>query len=254
MRIRSLLLASLLLPVGCRSTEDPDPVEDNVASTAADTPQQADENRRDDARLAAEDMLREGDAYLSEASYRRAAESYRRAQNVVNLYPGLATGNLDPGVISAKLANARALAQEESAIEDDRLQREAEEARRQREEQQTKYREDRLRTLYAKANSAFQREQYSVAETLAEQILLHDPGNETATELRDIAAAARHQKRRAESRRAYRESWVKTFQELDTLAVAQTDVLVFDDLERWREVSRRRPRFATRSKARAIAI
>src|SRR5207247_1052944 len=102
------------------------------------------------------------------------------------------------------------------------------------------YRENKLRQLYAEANAAFQREQYGPAQTLAEQILLYDPGNEAATQMRDIARDARHLASNEENRRVYRENWQRTFEELGSLGVPQTDTVQYD-LKRWREVQSRKP-------------
>ena len=74
---------------------------------------------------------------------------------------------------------------------------------------------------------------------LARQILLEDPGNESAVMMRDAAQAARHQSTDEETRRAYREQWIRTFEELDTMDVPQNQALLYD-LNRWAGVSERK--------------
>ncbi len=197
--------------------------------------------RRAQARIAAQQHVTDGDNFLRTGEYDQAIESYRRAETILRYHPLIAEGSLDEGLVSEKLASAARLAEEAAAAETYERERSAKAEREAREAEQRQYRETKLRTLYAEANAYFNREQYGTAESLAEQILLLDPGNETATELRDIAQAARHQKTNQEISRRYRENWIRTFEELETSAVPQQDVVVFDDLKRWREVSQRRP-------------
>src|SRR5262245_47158644 len=58
--------------------------------------------------------------------------------------------------------------------------------------------------------------------------------------MRDIARDARHLATTENNRRAYRENWVRTFEELGSMGVPQTDTVQFD-LKRWREVQPRTP-------------
>ena len=80
--------------------------------------------------------------------------------------------------------------------------------------------------LYAEAYSAFSAERYRRAEDLASQILLSDPGNEHATEMRDLAQEARHRKTNEQNTRDLREQWMRTFEDLETLALPQTESIV----------------------------
>jgi len=201
---------------------------------------QREQVRRTQARLEAEQFMADGDNYLRLGDYDAAIESYRRAETILRYHPLIATDSLDEALVAQKLQSAVQLA-ERARVEDERRQVEAAgEERKEREEEHRAYRENKLRTLYTEANNAFNREQYSLAESLAEQILLYDPGNEHATRMRDIAQAARHRKADVDNARNYRENWIRTFEELNTLGVAQTETVEFD-LKRWREVKKRKP-------------
>lgn len=196
--------------------------------------------RRAQARLEAEQLSLDGDNALRTQAFDQAIESYRRALNILRFNPLIADRTLDERVLEGKLQSAVQLA-EESDTATRRAQEEGATAqRRVREDEQRTYRETKLRQLYAEANAAFQREQYGQAQTLAEQVLLYDPGNEAATEMRDIARDARHLATTENNRRAYRENWVRTFEELGSMGVPQTDTVEFD-LKRWREVQSRKP-------------
>jgi Flp pilus assembly secretin CpaC/tetratricopeptide (TPR) repeat protein len=191
------------------------------------------------ARIAAEQHNIDGDNYRRLGEYDQAIESYRRAEMVLRYHPLVATQSLDEMVVTRKLTSTIAES-EEARRADEAASREAARQEREAEEAQAdEYRTNKLRTLYAQASVEFQRENYSLAESLAAQILLHDPGNETAIEMRDVAQAARHQKVNEDTRKRYREKWLLTFEELNTLPVPQTDTLVYDDLERWKEVLQR---------------
>jgi type II secretory pathway component GspD/PulD (secretin) len=196
--------------------------------------------RRAQARIEAEQFALDGDNAMRAQRFDQAIESYRRALNILRFHPLIADQTLDERVVEEKLQSAVELA--ERADQDARLAREqaAQQERARREQESRAYREEKLRTLYAEANTAFQREQYGVAQTLAEQILLYDPGNEAATEMRDISRQARHLAKTDENRRIYRENWIRTFEELGSMGVPQSDIVDFD-LARWREVLPRKP-------------
>ncbi len=196
--------------------------------------------KRTQARLEAEQLALDGDNYMRLKDYDKAIEAYRRAETILRYNPLIASPTLDEQIVSQKLATAVRLA-EEKRLQDEQTQ--ADEARRlleQREEESRDYRTNKLRTLYTEANNAFHREQYGVAESLAEQILVYDPGNEHAQELRDIARAARHQKKAETTARDYRENWIRTFDELHQMGVPQNQTLEFD-FKRWSETRDRQP-------------
>ena len=197
--------------------------------------------RRAQARMEVEGFVSEGDNYLRINQPDAAIESYRRAQRILRFHPLIATDSLDERIVENKLESAAAAAEAQVREEELAAQRAAEEAQAQREAQQREYRINKLTTLYAEASTAFQREDYALAESLASQILLYDAGNQYAMELKDIAAAARHQHKDAENRRLLRENWQKTFEDIEASAIPQTQPVLFDDLERWREVSQRQP-------------
>ena len=196
--------------------------------------------RRAQARLEAEQHATNGDNYMRAGQYDQAIESYRRALSILRVHPMVADESLDEQVITNKLESAVQLAEQADVEADQRTQEEARAERVRREAEERTYREEKLRTLYAEANAAFQREQYAVAQALADQILLYDPGNEAATEMREIAQQARHQAANEDNRQAFRENWIRTFEELGSMGVPQSDTVQFD-LRRWREVQARAP-------------
>jgi len=212
-------------------------------ATAAEGIQDAVERetvRRAQTRIEAEQLTLDGDNALRAKEYDKAIESYRRALNILRFHPLIADRSLDERVLEGKLQSAVQLAEQGDAAARAAEEQDARAQRLAREEEQRNYRENKLRQLYTDANAAFQREQYGTAQTLADQILLYDPGNEAATSMRDIARDARHLATNEDNRNAFRENWIRTFEELGGMGVPQSDTVQFD-LKRWREVQARTP-------------
>ncbi len=208
--------------------------------------------KRTQTRLEIEQLTLDGDNFLRVQEYDKAIESYRRAETILRFNPLIASKTLDEKIVSQKLASAVALAEEQRLQEEEDQATVAQRAREAREEESRGYRENKLRTLYTEANNAFHREQYGLAESLTEQILIYDPGNEFAEDLRAIAQAARHQKKVETTDRDYRENWIRTFDELSQMGVPQTETLEFD-FARWREVRDRQPYAFTQEDTSSVA-
>ncbi|MCH2106696.1 MAG: hypothetical protein MK291_08655, partial [Planctomycetes bacterium] len=197
--------------------------------------------RRAQARISADRAATLGDNALRAGRYDEAVAQYREAELILRYHPLIADGSLDETIISGKLASAISLGAEAEADSRRRAEQAAEDASRAEAEAETARIANKLSTLFAEANAAFLNEQYQNAEALCTQVLLDDPDNEDAQTLRDVAREARHASVEELNRRDYREQWQRTFEELDTMGVPQTEALVFDDLRRWREVSQRDP-------------
>ncbi len=172
--------------------------------------------------------------------YDSAVESYRRAEMLLRYPPRVANDSRDEQIVAAKLASAAELAKQAREDQDLAALASAAKLKAAAVEEQRDYRAKKLAKLYSDANRAFDQEQYSLAETLAEQVLLYDPGNDHATRLSEIAKAARHQKSAEDNASKYEKEWLKTFDDLNQLGVIQLDEVVFDP-ERWTKVRKRTP-------------
>ena len=196
--------------------------------------------RRAQARLEAQDHVDRGEQSFREGDFDSAITEFRQAEMVLHYNPLIATDSLDEQLIRGRIAEAvrlrdRAVAEAEEAarVESERLRQEAEQRERDR-------RENKLREFYEYANKAFLAERFSEAEDWCDLILVEDPGNEAAQNLKAVARESRHFKADEVNRRDLREQWLRTFEELDTMNVPQTDALTYD-IERWREVVHRQP-------------
>ncbi len=196
--------------------------------------------KRAQAMLEVEEHVTAGDLALTEARYDDAIQAYRKAETVLRWHPLIATDTIDERLVSAKLAESRRLRTESVAAAQARQRRQAQEDRDRKEAQEVERRENRLREFYEHANRAFVTDRFQEAESWCAQILIDDPGNEAAQQLLRVARESRHTRTDEENRKHYREQWLRTFEELDTLNVPQIDALKFE-LNRWRDVSQRLP-------------
>jgi len=202
--------------------------------------QDAEVVRRAQARLSAEAATTKAEAAMRAGDYDAAVMHYREAQLVLRYNPLIATETLDEQIVSGMLEKAVQLAADSETTRLEAARQQAEVAKLENERSQREYRENKLQSLYNQANEAFLNENYERAEALMDQVLLEDPGNQSAEKLRASAQLARHNKRDETTRRNYREQWKRTFDELDTLDVMQHDSIVFD-AKRWKEVQARDP-------------
>ncbi|MEM9800795.1 MAG: hypothetical protein AAGA20_10760 [Planctomycetota bacterium] len=192
------------------------------------------------ARTRAEEFKAKGDAALKAGDYDAAIEAYRQAETILKLEPLIATESLDERIVRAQLEEAIDLRDESEQLELQQ-QRSAASQEAQRKEAAERDRvQNKLATYYDRANAAFRAERYDEAAQFAKLILVVDPGNDAAQEMLDISREAGHAKVDQRLRREYREEWLRTFDELRTMDIPQTDALVFD-LDRWKEVSSRQP-------------
>ncbi len=225
---------------GFRSAEDALGISASQAAESFKDNTDALRIKREWARMEADRFIATGDRKLKEGEYGAAIEAYRKAEIVLRNYPLIVTESLDERIVRSKLTEASKL-RDEAVLEAARREREAaDQARREREKAEAERRENRLRSYYESANKSFVQQDYAQAEKWADLVLASDPGNQLARELKGIAREARHDQTAARLRRDYREQWQRTFDELGTMNVPQTQAIRFD-LERWRDVKDRTP-------------
>ena len=196
--------------------------------------------RRSLGRLEAQKHMTDGDNQRRLGNPDAAIQSYRRGLMILKNIPSIADGSLDEQMFEAKIQASAAEGDEmEQRARSERERLAAEEAAA-KEAEARDYKENKLREFYRESNAAFHSQKYGTAETLADQILRVDPGNEAATKMRDIAREAKHLKRDEQLSKTKREQWILTMEEVSTMGVAMTDVVNYD-FERWTEVQARTP-------------
>ncbi|MDA1267416.1 MAG: hypothetical protein O2816_20230, partial [Planctomycetota bacterium] len=196
--------------------------------------------RRAQARVEASEHTIKAETAFREGDYNGAIQHYRQAEMVLRYHPLIADNSLDERILRDKIGEAIRLRDEAITSAEEEARMEAERARQDSEERERNRRENKLREYYDLANKAFLAERFDESEGWCDLILVEDPGNEAATSLKRIARESRHYNADEINRRDYREQWLRTFEELDTMNVPQTDALTFN-VNRWREVSGREP-------------
>ena len=192
------------------------------------------------ARMRAEDFSNSARVALEAGDYDAAVQGFRQAETILKLNPLIASNSLDEQVIRGELEAAISLRTEAQAMKLQREREAAEEKVSQLEAEETNRLENKLREYYQRADRAFRAEKYAEAASFADLILVRDPTNRMAKELRDIARESGHAKVSSRLRRDYREAWLRTFDELRTMDIPQVEPLVFD-IERWKDVVDRSP-------------
>ena len=192
------------------------------------------------ARMRAEDFSNSARVALEAGDYDAAVQGFRQAETILKLNPLIATNSLDEQIIRGELEAAINLRTEAQAMQLQREREEAEEKVKQIEAEESNRLENKLREYYHRADRAFRAEKYAEAASFADLILVRDPSNQMARELREIAHESGHAKVSSRLRRDYREAWLRTFDELRTMDIPQVEPLVFD-IDRWRDVVDRSP-------------
>jgi hypothetical protein len=197
--------------------------------------------RRQLARIEAEDAILDGDNHQRLGRHTDAIRSYERARMILTVQPLVQDTDLDLQIVQRRIDMATS-AQDDAVLrreQDSRLA--AERDRELAEQEQQEARARKLTTWYQKSHEAFLDENYSDAQRYAEMILVSDPGNQAAKEMKEIARAAALNKADDELQRNYRQQWIRTMEDLEQSDVPQTEALVFEDLDRWAEVVKREP-------------
>jgi len=147
--------------------------------------------RRAQARMSAEDAAIQAKAALARGDYDTAIAKYREALLILRYNPLIADNSFNERVVSAQLDSTVQQAEDAKKVNAEREREAAAQEAERREQEQREYRQQRLATLWDKANAAYRATRYGEAEQLANQILLEDPGNASAVELKNTAQAAK---------------------------------------------------------------
>ncbi|MHC5062671.1 MAG: hypothetical protein ACYTG5_01700 [Planctomycetota bacterium] len=186
------------------------------------------------------DSVRLGDAEMENNRPGDALDHYETALLILRYNDYAVPDSSLQRAIQVKIDNAGQL---QARLAADRESAQQAASRRDLEEAERRAaiaRQAQVERLLEQANRDFQLGNFSGAVTLLDSAMSIEPNNAAALALRDLAGRAQHENRVELSRQRWKAEWAKTFDELNTAHVPQTDVLKFD-IERWTEVSRRRP-------------
>jgi Flp pilus assembly secretin CpaC/tetratricopeptide (TPR) repeat protein len=196
--------------------------------------------RRQLARIEAEDAILDGDNHQRLGRHTEAIRAYERARMILTVQPLVQDTDLDLEIVQRRIDMATS-AQDDAVLrreQDSRLAAERDRELAEQEQQQARAR--KLSTWYSKSHDAFLNDDYESAQQYAEMILVSDPGNQAAAEMKEIARAAALNKADDELQREYRQQWIRTMEDLEQSDVPQTEALTYE-LERWADVDERKP-------------
>ncbi|MEY2981341.1 MAG: hypothetical protein RL562_1568 [Planctomycetota bacterium] len=188
----------------------------------------------------ARQLSQQADAELGLGRYGDSIDNYQRALLILDYNPFSTPGSALEREISAKLDRARqsqALAmQTEVEAEKARSAAQLEEAERRKRVE----RQQRVARLMVQANRDFQLGHYRQAIQALDQAIALDPENADALALHDLASRAHHENKIEVARQRWKQQWTEAMDDINHSLLPQTESIVFD-LERWAEVSQRKP-------------
>lgn len=187
-----------------------------------------------------EHNLELGNAYFEQGQFGRAIQQLETAQSMLQFSIYVQPNDTLRTRVQTRLQEART-ARAQAEAEGQRAQQAASQAELERlAREQRAQREGRVERLLEDANLRFQNGDYAEAVRRVDQALLLDPTNPGALALRDLADRARHTSTVELHRERFKDEWNKTFLDLQSSNVPQSETVVFDPA-RWAIVSQRQP-------------
>jgi len=194
------------------------------------------ERDRDRARA---DML-QGDVAAQAGRFGDAIDAYQRGLLVLRYSIHFQPGSDLERELDAKLADAqRAKVRADQDAENRR--RAASSAQLEEEANRLRIqRQARVKRLLDQANIDFQLNNFAAALRNLDMALADDPTNPHARALHELAERARHDQQLELLRQDWKAEWSKTFDDLRTADVPQTQTVIYD-MQRWAEIASRGP-------------
>jgi type II secretory pathway component HofQ len=181
-----------------------------------------------------------GDVAMETGKFGDAIESYQRGLLVLRYSVYFQPGNELERELERKLADAQ---RAKVRADQDTEERRRAASRAQLEEEENRLRiqrQARVKRLLDQANSDFQLNNFAAAVRNLDMALADDPMNQNARALHELATRARHDQSLELLRQDWKAEWAKTFDDLRTLDVPQTQTVQYD-LARWAEIAGRGP-------------
>jgi len=196
------------------------------------------ERQRDRQRAA--DFETKGDAEMSNSEFEAAGKSYERALLTIRYSPWFTPTSEIAKRLEAKIKRAAAeLDKAKKSMEEDEA-RKARMKLAEKEAEALSRKKELVRSLFEKANLAFQSRQYGDSVRYLDEALRLDPLNRDATDLRELALRARHDLNMDLIQLRWKSEWAQTFRDLRTLDVPQTETVEYD-LRHWAKIRNRGP-------------
>ncbi len=181
-----------------------------------------------------------GDVAMETGKFGDAAESFQRGLLVLQYSVYFQPGNELERELDRKLSDAQ---RAKVRADQDGEERRRAASRAQLDEEENRLRiqrQARVKRLLDQANSDFQLNNFAAATRNLDMALADEPTNANARALHELATRARHDQSINLLRQDWKAEWTKTFDDLRTADVPQTETVQYD-MARWAEVAMRRP-------------
>ena len=199
--------------------------------------------RIEQARIEISNLLSTGNRAMDQQDFQKAIDSYTGVIELIQWFPyhldlEAMKGQAEDGLKRARAAKAEA---DRKRAEETKLAAKTESEAKRAEDRAR--RAETIAKLFNEANEEFERERFGISEALCDKVLLLDPNNEDAADLKEVAAMARHKQADQRILTDLRNEWKWQFNAIDMKTVGQVKVVEFPEPEIWLDViSKRIPR------------
>ncbi|MCE9582699.1 MAG: hypothetical protein K8T20_09420 [Planctomycetes bacterium] len=199
--------------------------------------------RKEEARVEIQNHLAAGNRAIDQKEFQRAIDEYSAVIEQIQWFPyhldlDAVKSQAEAGLkrakdLKAEADRSRALETVKNAAAESEYKRKEDNARRA----------ETISKLFSEAQEEFERERFGIAEALCDKVLLLDPNNDDASDLKEIAVMARHKQADKRILESLKREWKWQFIEIDKKTIGQSRVVEFPDPEIWvDDVEKRIPR------------
>mgnify|MGYP002713132062 CR=1 FL=1 len=189
----------------------------------------------------ANSFKRDGKFATEQKDYDKAIQSFEQALLTLRYSPWFRPDSETERELKALLAQAKA---DKKAHQRELANQQADEARQtilSQERQADVRRQARVQSLFEQANLAFQSKFYGRSVELLDEAISLDPLNEEAKALHELAMRAVHDQKMDRIQLEWNQQWARTFQDMETADVMQTDTIKWDSKHWLEDVINRKP-------------
>lgn len=203
------------------------------------TPAEPSPVRNEQIKLLVDEHTRMGDQAMSNDDPEAAYKHYQDALVMLRAHPEVTRGTTLEAAMAARVAVARTAVGDKQSVELAQLTRQATAQQQAISAAEADRNATRIEMLLKSANTYFLANDYEQAEATVGEVLILDPNNSEAINLKRIAQKARHEARSEATRVSYRNEWQDTFDNLDHILVPQNDTMEFPDPKAWEVIEQR---------------
>ena len=184
--------------------------------------------------------IRRGHHFMETGEYASAIGEYDNALILLESNPNI-DADFDKGQVRAAREAAVAKADEKKRADERQRLNEVARINADRDRQERDKVSRRVREMWDNALGLYERERFGACEKLCRSIMDVAPTHPHVRDLHVAARRARHEKANADNVSKYRTEWQRALQEVKDLAVINSDLVVFPNIAKWRQIAARGP-------------